>query len=107
MSKFDGTIRVTMNVGMSLDHGSVMLQIGDDVTGMRLHDMVMELIESVEARDGSIVALDQRTLADVQREFDIVSHLIGDRLELERDRAQLRTSGGFGGLSVRLRTVPT
>jgi len=94
MAKFDGTMRVAMNVGMSLEGGSVMLQIGEDLTDMSLADMAMDLIESVEGRDGSIYQCDQSMLADVQRELDIVSHLIGNRLELERDRAQLRTGGG-------------
>ena len=86
----DGTMTVSLDVGLSLVGGTVLLEIGEDTAGKRLSDMAMELIESREMGDGSIPMKDLKALDEVRRELDVVADLIGQRVELERDKARAR-----------------
>lgn len=90
MMDTDGTMRVALEVGLSLVGGTVLLQIGDDTAGKRLSDMAMELIESREVRGGVIPMSDLKALDEVRHELEVTADLIGQRVELERDRARAR-----------------
>lgn len=86
----DGNMRVALEVGLSLVGGTVLLQIGEDTAGKRLSDMALELIESRELGDFTIPMADLKEIDEVRRELEVVADLIGQRVELERDRARAR-----------------
>ena len=90
MMDMDGMMKVELEVGMSLVGGTVLLEIGDNAAAKKLKDMALELIESRELQDFTIPMSDLKAIDEVRRELEVVADLIGQRVELERDRARLR-----------------
>lgn len=85
-----GTMMVELEVGLSLVGSTVLLEIGDGATSYNLSDLALELIESRELQDFTIPMSDLKAIDEVRRELEVAAHLIGQRVELERDRARLR-----------------
>ena len=90
MMDMDGMMKVELEVGMSLVGGTVLLEIGDNAAAKKLSDMALELIESRELQDFTIPMSDLKAIDEVRRELEVAADLIGQRVELERDRARLR-----------------
>jgi hypothetical protein len=86
----DGEMMVAFEVGVSLVGGTVLLQIGDSAATKKLSDMAIELIESRELADFTIPMDDLKAIDEVRRELEVTADLIGQRVELERDRARAR-----------------
>ena len=86
----DGTMMVALEVGLSLVGGTVWLQIGDSAATKKLSDLAIELIESRELPDLTIPMDDLKVIDEVRRSLEVAADLIGQRVELERDRARAR-----------------
>ena len=93
MAKWKGledTMKVELEVGVSLVGGSVLVTVGGETQGVKLTRLVTELIESREGRFGMIGKEDTAALDEVRHELWLASEMLLNRVELERSRQVAR-----------------
>lgn len=88
--ELDGTMKVELEVGVTLEGGTVLVTVADETQGARLTTLVTELIESREGRFGMIGKEDIDVLDQVRHEMLLAASLLANRVELERSRAVAR-----------------
>jgi hypothetical protein len=86
----EDTMKVELDVGVSLVGGSVLVSVGDETQGVKLTRLVTELIESRKNRFGMISGEDMREMEQVQHELQLAASLIGSRAKQERSRMVAR-----------------
>lgn len=82
----EDTMKVEIEVGLSLVGGSVLVTVAGETQGVKLTRLVTELIESREGRFGMIGREDADALSQVHHELLLAAGLIANRIELERSR---------------------
>jgi hypothetical protein len=88
--ELEDTMKVELEVGVSLVGGSVLVTVGGETQGVKLTRLVTELIESREGRFGMIGMDDRMALDGVVDELRLAADLIENRVELERSRQVAR-----------------
>lgn len=88
--ELEDCMKVELEVGVSLEGGSVLVTVGGETQGAKLTRLVTELIESREGRFGTILKADVATLEEVSHELRLAAGLIENRVELERSRQVVR-----------------
>jgi hypothetical protein len=86
----DGAMKVELEVGLTLEGGTVLVTVANETQGARLTTLVTELIESREGRFGMIGKADIDVLDQVRHEMLLAASLLANRVELERSRSVAR-----------------
>lgn len=83
----NGVMKVELDVGLTLEGGSVLVSVANETQGVRLTRLVTELIESREGRFGIIGRADVDVLDQAQHEMRLAASLLASRVDMERSRA--------------------
>jgi hypothetical protein len=88
--QLDGRMKVELDVGVCLCGGSVLVTVGEETEGVKLKDLVLELIEANTGRGDVIDEVSARTLRQVQHELVLAASLLSRRLDQEASKRMAR-----------------